>query len=743
MIIAGIRPTQYRSSIQACLAAILLLCIHEQALAQRDQQSRQVPVSTLCDSGFVLLEKEDYAGAQQAFREALRLDRAYPRALYGIGRAFLELPKGTGRALDYLQRAAENMPDDIDVFYCKAIAHSRLAETEFIGRGNSRAAIGDLEKVLTINPSHHNAHFLIGELYRDYFKDYEQAIEAFRNQVTVHPDHVEAWQALLAAEIDTGNWETAVATAEDLLTRNPEMLEAYPWLAAAHWKAGRLDDSMRIFEYYFTALPEEEKSVYFDLAYILATVDVRDYVSLDEAGRDGYWLDYWRSHDPDPKTMINERLLEHFIRVAYARIEFGKKKWPWDSRGDFYIRYGEPDEDMGPGRPFPSTPVDEWEFYLKECELRDRMGLPRPVFHIENYNFILATLGFDTSVDGSSTPVRWLYTDEGIDVTFVNPVMSGNYLPGSGPLIGALKRHLPVLSEEEDKIRTFELLQSALTFRGRNGWTALEYSIGILEDHIGQFRSITGEYANINARMELFTTAWRPVAGAIDSVHHLELRPQVRIRGEPMFVHGTRLEVPPGDYMLSTLIMDAESGMRSINKGEVVLPDYSGFELMISDILPAAKITEVGPGRVGRFIRGDLEVIPLPGRNLGKDQPLFIYFEVYNLTWDLEGATRYRIEYAVAESRSSVAPLGRIYQGFRRLVGLGQRRAVLSSEFTQSDIRRDLSTYLEIDMSEPPHGVYELIVTITDLNSKLTASSGLTFRTLPMQPEPPNIHNYN
>ena len=102
------------------------------------------------------------------------------------------------------------------------------------------------------------------------------------------------------------------------------------------------------------------------------------------------------------------------------------------------------------------------------------------------------------------------------------------------------------------------------------------------------------------------------------------------------------------------------------------------------------------------------------------------------------GTNRYRIEYSVSETRSTVAPVLRIYQGLKNLLGIDRQQAVLSSEFEQSSIRMDTSTYLEIDISEPPAGVYLLTIKITDMIGGQTASSGLTFRTL--SPIPPGIH---
>jgi len=316
--------------------------------------------------------------------------------------------------------------------------------------------------------------------------------------------------------------------------------------------------------------------------------------------------------------------------------------------------------------------------------------------------------------------------------------MSGNYLVsiGSGPLVAALELHIPVISEIEESIEVFDPLQSAVTFRGQGGSTEMEYAIGLLPDHIGPFRSVSGEHAIVEAQIDLFTPEWRPAGTTTEQIRVFDARPQFTIRGNPVLAHNVTLSASPGDYLVSILVMETVSGVRALAEERVSFPDYSGDDLMISDIMPAARITEVRPGQTGRFIRGDLEVIPLPGRMLGKDQPLFIYFEVYNLARDGFGATRYRIEYSVSESTSDDGALRRLFQNLGALVGISGRPAVLSSEFLQQGIQNDIRTHLEIDMSAVPDGIYDLIVTITDQVSEQTASQVLKFRTLP--PIPPD-----
>jgi len=55
---------------------------------------------------------------------------------------------------------------------------------------------------------------------------------------------------------------------------------------------------------------------------------------------------FWQSLNPTPATRYNERMLEHWERIAYARKHFDRRSDPTydtDDRGIEYVRYGEPD----------------------------------------------------------------------------------------------------------------------------------------------------------------------------------------------------------------------------------------------------------------------------------------------------------------------------------------------------------------------------------------------------------------
>ncbi len=756
----------------AALVLVPVLSIAGPAAAQ------ETPLPALCDSARARLERGDVAGARALYEQALTREKDYPRAVIGMGMVLMETSNRTAQALEYFSRAVILDPTSPEAHYQKARAHLRLAQGD-LGRDNANLARRELETVIALDPSHPDAYRLLGLLLMGVLHDYEKAAEAFRKQTEAAPGNLEARFEYVKALMDMGMFERAVTQAEDLKRRAPDNPRVYPYLAGAYWKLERYDEAMRVFEDYFGVAPPEERDLYFDLEPVLEKEEAKSYHSLNPTGQRTFWDYYWSTRDPDPKTAVNERLLEHFIRVAWARLEFAQSVFPWDARGDFYIRYGEPDVRSGRGRIVAWELVDDDPAWTRrKREFERQMGLPSNISSSGIFDQPAFTAPFgipkglvvaiadsmwrevqmsfagagerptpDTIWDqavtdaerramrGSmATPERWVYQDKGIDLNFEDPIGRGKYVVSdvrSRMLVEQMEERLPTLSEEEDKIQLIDPMDGIFTFRGSNGKTAVEYAFALLPDDFGQFRSVTGIYATLDVDVRVFTPDWQEVARAGEQARRLQTVPQVKIRGIPLFVDATRLEVAPGEYRITTMLLDAESGKRGTAEELVDLPDYSGSGLMVSDILPAASIREVPRGTPGTFVRDNLEVLPLPGRALQADQPLFIYYEVYNLKKDPVGATDYEISYAVGEAPEQSGLGARLFQGMRSLVGAGRRRSVLTATVPRSDIRSDIGEYLEIDMSQLPAGTYLLELTAKDNLNGATASRRILFRTLP------------
>jgi len=103
-----------------CLAGLILCSFPCTASCLQARQIQQERVSALCDSGFVLLDRQEFESARSIFKEILDRERNHPEALLGMGRAMLGLPRGGGRALEYLMRAVAQAPENIEAHFHKA-----------------------------------------------------------------------------------------------------------------------------------------------------------------------------------------------------------------------------------------------------------------------------------------------------------------------------------------------------------------------------------------------------------------------------------------------------------------------------------------------------------------------------------------------------------------------------------------------------------------------------------------------
>lgn len=96
---------------------------------------------------------------------------------------------------------------------------------------------------------------------------------------------------------------------------------------------------------------------------------------------------FWIERDPTPATPVNERLLEHWRRVAHAREKYvynHESPYRTDDRGTFHVKYGEPD-DITRGH----ASVDAYEEALYDIPGYLRMAVDRsPQFEIWRYEAV-------------------------------------------------------------------------------------------------------------------------------------------------------------------------------------------------------------------------------------------------------------------------------------------------------------------------------------------------------------------
>ena len=135
---------------------------------------------------------------------------------------------------------------------------------------------------------------------------------------------------------------------------------------------------------------------------------------------------------------------------------------------------------------------------------------------------------------------------------------------------------------------------------------------------------------------------------------------------------------------------------------------------MMSDILLAYRIEEVDDDtRIGNadILRNNLSIQPAPWTVFGTDQPIYIYFEVYNLEIGSDGNARYEVEAVLTPKETG--------NGFSRAVRnlFGGGGGGVSTGVPITVRATEDGQYLILDVENQESGLYTLTVKIKDENS--------------------------
>lgn len=518
------------------------------------------------------------------------------------------------------------------------------------------------------------------------------------------------------------------AQMQEMLPENP-----YGWTMAGY-SAFRQRNLERAETQFQAAL---EKMTY-DLrrAYIDATSYFRDDVA-GQSGQDSvaFSLNYWVDNDPLHLTPVNERMLEHFARLTYSDLYYSdvytdRIGWETD-RGQFIARYGEPDLIARVTRKEPGFSI----FDLSEAQRREGMFRPMP-----------KTLEDDLLKESKTSDrfERWVYGDESFQ--FYDTWWTGSYVLYSRSAF-AFSR-IPNLRDDviearnyffKEPMRTNFRLPGAripLTFVSTRmrveGKTPDQSSDAEMDVIVAQgvpvpYRPRQGAL-NSPVRIGSFLTGLRHgMAGRYtEEFEYLESYSIVSLDNTMFWSHSNTLRVPSDDtYTLSveyqSLPSAAVYGVQRTDVAPLEGADEDGGPA-VSDLLLCyyveeglqnPEFTEQGFRRYGH------EMFPAPDVLFSPGEPLYVYFEVYDLTSGNAGRSTFSIETVLVpaeKERGGVSGL------FSRLLSR-KRTAAVSVTFDAEGNTAVVPYYILLDTGDVEPGEYDLAIRIKDGLTGKTASS--------------------
>jgi hypothetical protein len=369
---------------------------------------------------------------------------------------------------------------------------------------------------------------------------------------------------------------------------------------------------------------------------------------------------------------------------------------PLDDRGAFYLRHGDPEGRADPG----SDECGFWHY--------DRDELPGGGFAV---NF----------QDGGGV----FY---GNDCTFstvpTTPMGLQHFAPGAGGLA----------PWDRPRVQNETREQAALGLSTDSYAYPLEHRIPLADDPatFSYFRNQTDltlyfsiplpdiEVRDARSRyrkgLVLYDAGWNEITRWSEEMDAMLTRvPDDEGEAAWYLVDLFRVRILPGTYRYALQVEDLQGEGVGVRKGTLRIPRYAPTGLELSDLVLSAEIAE--SGRRSRFQRYGHTILPLPTGHFLRGQPLYMYFEAYNLQRDDSGQMSFRADYTIRSDRLERSAVERFFGSLSGLVGIREEPQAVTLSFERSmphGGRPVRPEYLSFDTSELPPGSYTLEVEITD-----------------------------
>jgi GWxTD domain-containing protein len=541
-------------------------------------------------------------------------------------------------------------------------------------------------RVLSLNPRYRDAWALWQRLYRAE-RERREALEALAP--FGGDPAVDLWRSQLLVELQPD--QEAESLLVQLIVMRPDDPAPLAWLSRLLFEQGRdAEGAARYHAALALAHRDSGAVLWSQVRSIASPAEKEAYRRAGPWQREAFFRLFWARRDPEIRSPENERLGEHFRRLAEARRLFGilhpMARWhrsreyrtvagglamPGELDLDAIRRgiaqerlpraadaavaagfAGRSDETQDPSANLEDGLDDRGRVWVRHGEPDQRMVWSGDA---ETWRYRLP--------DGMRQ-VSFLRRTAGMGLggeQVVTPVVAGEL---------ASARYL--LATDRPDLAGGEL---RFTF-----WPAA-------------FRSAEGL-----TELLLFPDAGRAAAVLIDQAGG-------EVARDSALAGPLRLVGPPGRYLLA--LDGARGERRGRYRGGIALPFFGEDSLAVSSIL-------VAPGEVPAE-RGALEQAAPAGLRLRAEAPMRFYAEVYGLG-EAGGAARYQAVYRFE----------RMSGGF---LGLGGRSALTTLGFTrEAPAGRVLIESLVIDPGRLPRGRYRLVLEVLDdLRGSRAASAALEF----------------
>ena len=733
--------------------------------------------------GKTYYELGDNKKAEKHFKESIRRNKRFSDAYVGLGRTYMRMKN---RMIDARQTMKEGLkydPTNAEVYYHLGMSYLEQSKRDpaaplYVMQGRKafqQAAANDTQ--------HPDAYYQLALSYEYPSRDYNRAMSIFYKQLCINPGHRDALSHLGKCSFLTRQYRVGVDLLQQLMDIHGDALPAYSNILMAQLKASLLQEereyekAAELYDTFMGGLDPAEKMYYTDLQYVATEEEMISYGQATDSEQQEIARKFWASRDPDPATVVNERLVEHYRRVMHVREYYSRGQQPWDRRGDIYIRYGEPDDlqhfllRAGENAQVNYQPTGD----ARIDAIRERNHLMRYRLKVDNGGVPWGNLSSRTIVDPdsderNSIPLTtqdfntfflqsgqetqglvfvsesWVYVEHDLELFFVDQLGMGKFDYPLGIHETNIEeasiqgRFHPQRMAEDLISRTpeaygfdyggqpLDFLYDMVTYKGEDGQTLVEVAYSVPTRQLGTVEDGQGLKTWFDSHVVLRDEDYHRIANTSSKLGPMErpLResPKKKI-GVDLRTASLAVHAPSGKYNSTVEVRDEASRRIGIFQQSLTVPDYTGEALAISDIRLATSI--VPQDEEGPFVRHGLKIEPNPARIFQDTEPVHFYYEIYNLTPDVIGQTNYGTELEVTTKERKQNIVWRFLSSLGNLINRSDETESVLMLFEDEGEKPNEYKYTSIDTGDSPTATYVMTLTITDLVSEQTATKTREF----------------
>ncbi len=640
------------------------------------------------------------------------------------------------KAIGLLDEVVEQEPENLEARYLRGVCYGQRGKhhtMQSIMRAYLSKGGADFTFVLERDSLYRDVLYQYA-LLRRFADDYPEAIRLGHAQIRLKPELAHAqiglfkiyWRFLVETDTEKARrWlrqqktdhaaffvgeafrrqglsHKADGIFADLLTRRTTLSKTAILLARVRSRYASVEPeaAQTFVEQAIAAITSDTDALFLfdDIKYIVSPEELDEYNRIEEpAAFVRFFEAFWARRNPMPAARVNARMTEHYRRLRVAEMEYlfyGFRAWyrnwftgdarnfpstyglssDFDDRGIIFIRHGEPD-DYTIGSSGPRV-AGSWMY-------ED----PLLIFH-----FGQTCVGGICGITMHFSPV---------------PLGSswGGRLVGLGPLDMERKSRAYIaegLTTDRhrwpERTELMDLPYMMAAFRGEGGHTLVEIYYALPVGRLTRALEDRTDTVTVEVGMTLHDLAWQRV-GFIRETKRLP--PQ--LDREALAFDRFQLDVPPDSYHVALHGRSLQTPLLGAHTFGYRAPDFQGPGLQVSDLLLAHQIIESEPSEP--LTRDDLYMEVNPLGRFSVQQPVFVYFEIYNLTPTPEGRTRYSLTYTLTPQKPG---------GLRGLLKIGDEGAISLSAREQETAVVSPVEYVEIDVSDVSPGLYVLTVSVED-----------------------------